>query len=114
VLVCRRDPDAHQGDLWEFPGGKIDATETPLEAAQRELREETGLDGGSWEPLVLVVHDYADRPVRLHVFLAVDPVGDLEIEDQRAHDWVSPQALAALQMPEANRQILRALRWRLQ
>lgn len=44
VLIARRRPDAVRGDLWEFPGGKIDPGEAPAEAARRELREETGVE----------------------------------------------------------------------
>lgn len=42
-LICQRPVHKRHGGLWEFPGGKIEASETLLEAAQRELAEELGV-----------------------------------------------------------------------
>ena len=43
LLVVKRAEDPHRG-LWAFPGRKVEAGETPMEAALRETREEVGLD----------------------------------------------------------------------
>lgn len=112
-LVARRAPDAHLGGLWEFPGGKIAPGESPADAARRELAEETGLTAHTLEPLVVVVHDYTDRSVRLHSFLARDPEGEVSVEAGREWAWVSREELEAFEMPVANTAIVRALRWRL-
>ena len=70
VLIARRGAGLHLAGHWEFPGGKVEAGEAPAEAARRELVEETGLRCAALEPLVVVVHDYAELPLRFHVFLA--------------------------------------------
>lgn len=113
VLVARRGVGTHLAGSWEFPGGKIEPGETPADAARRELVEETGLEPDRLDPLVLLVHDYADRPLRFHVFLARDPRGDVAMDGPREWAWMSVEELERIEMPEANRRMLRALRWRL-
>jgi len=109
LLVGRRAPGTHLEGLWEFPGGKIDDGELPAEAAARELLEETGLVARSVEPLIIVAHDYEERPVRLHAFMAEE----LEGEAGDGWSWKTPAELRELEMPEANARILTALRWRM-
>ena len=112
VLVARRDAASHQGGLWEFPGGRVETDEEPQGAAVRELREETGLTGGSAEPLLVFVHDYPDRRLRFHAFLVRGPAGE-PVTGDRPWAWVALSELERLPMPPANRSILRALAWRL-
>jgi 8-oxo-dGTP diphosphatase len=113
VLVARRDDDAHQGGLWEFPGGKLADDELPADAARRELLEETGLTAAGAEPLVIVVHDYEDRLVRLHAFVMRIAAGEPRLDGGREWRWVERAELDGLAMPAANARILRALAWRL-
>ena len=112
-LVARRAQGLHLAGHWEFPGGRIEPGENPVDAARRELAEETGLIAAELEPLVLVVHDYNELPLRFHVFVARDPTGDVTMDVKREHAWLSLQRLGSLEMPAANRQMLRALCWRM-
>ncbi|MEL0038069.1 MAG: NUDIX domain-containing protein, partial [Halieaceae bacterium] len=57
VLIARRAPTSHQGGLWEFPGGKVEAHETAIDALRRELTEELGVSVQSASPLMQVDHE---------------------------------------------------------
>ena len=113
VLVARRDDVSHQGGAWEFPGGKVEEGEEPEAAALRELREETSLVATAAEPLLVFMHDYPDRRLRFHAFVVPDPGGEVSIDSGRPWAWAELESLSELPMPEANRAILRALKWRL-
>jgi mutator protein MutT len=113
VLVAKRDAAQHLGSAWEFPGGKIEDGEDPEAAALRELREETGLEATSAESLLVFVHDYPDRRLRFHAFLVREASGEVKIDGNRRWAWVTPGELGDLTMPDANRAIVRALKWRL-
>lgn len=102
VLVGKRPRGGHLPGFWEFPGGKIETHEVPRVAALRELREETGLFGGRCETAAVIEHDYADRAVRLHVFIVYDPSG----EPLPGWSWRSARDVASLPMPPANRTIV--------
>jgi len=113
ILVAQRGGDQHLPGAWEFPGGKVANGEEPADAALRELREETGLHAAKATPLLVFVHDYPDRRLRFHAFVVADASGDVRIDGGRAFRWAAPSSLDELAMPEANRAILRALKWRL-
>src|SRR5574341_542122 len=60
LLIAQRFSEVHLPDLWEFPGGKIDAGETPEECAIRELKEELGIDIEILGFLIRRTYDYID------------------------------------------------------
>ncbi len=61
ILIAKRLPTATSGDLWEFPGGKIEKDETHLAALSRELAEELGIQITHAEPWMSFNYDYSDR-----------------------------------------------------
>lgn len=110
VLVARRPESAHQGGLWEFPGGSIEPGESAAAAALRELKEETGLTGGLCRRLAVQRHDYGDRKVELQAFLIHDTEGEPLPLASREVRWMEVGDLEAGAMPAANEPLLEALR----
>lgn len=112
VLIARRPDHAHQGGLLEFPGGKVEAGESVLQALSRELEEETGLQvtGDQWQPLIGIRHDYGDKRVFLDVWETRQARGNPEGREGQPLQWLDPGALVDGDFPAANRPIIRAVR----
>lgn len=110
ILIARRADDAHQGGLWEFPGGKVDPGETLAEALARELREELAIDVLASEPLIEIRHDYPDKSVLLQVCRVTSFKGEPQGAEGQPVQWVDPDALPGFAFPAANRPIVNAIR----
>lgn len=110
ILISLRDEALHQGGLWEFPGGKIEAGETILAALARELKEELAITVDSARPLINIVHHYPDLSVQLHVYAVERFSGEAESCEGQPFVWVDPNNLTDFQFPAANRPIVSAVR----
>lgn len=110
VLIARRPLDKHQGGLWEFPGGKVEAGETVEAALARELHEELGIRVGSARPLIQVRHDYPDKQVLLDVWEVLSFAGDPHGAEGQPLAWVAPDELPGHAFPAANQPIIAAAR----
>jgi len=110
VLIALRDSSLHQGGLWEFPGGKVESSETAEQAMMRELKEELNLTVESAVPLITLTHQYPDRLVELHVFLVQQFSGLVKGCQGQPFRWVNADQLARYAFPAANRPILTAAR----
>ena len=102
ILITRRDDNAHQGGLWEFPGGKVEPGETVQQALQRELREELGISIGVARPLLEVHHDYGDKIVFLDVYVVREFSGEPKGLEGQPLEWVAEGQLQNFEFPQAN------------
>lgn len=110
VLISWRHAGLHQGNRHEFPGGKIEADETPLAGLQRELREELGIQVHRAIRTQQLVYSYPERTVCLHVFKVTDFTGEPQGQEGQQTQWVAVDDLTRYTFPDANAPILRAAR----
>ncbi|PAX53116.1 8-oxo-dGTP diphosphatase MutT [Brunnivagina elsteri] len=110
ILIDRRLPQGAMGGLWEFPGGKVEPGETVEDCIKREIQEELGIEIEVGDCLITIDHTYTHLQVTLTVhhcrYLAGVPQ-PIECDEVR---WVSLDELETFDFPEANTQIIAALK----
>jgi mutator protein MutT len=111
ILLSKRLTTAdHLPDIWEFPGGKVEADESPAEAAVREAREEIGLEVEVVGTLVPIEWEYETRRVTLYPFDCQILGGNVETLQVAAVKFVAPRDLKIEDFPPANASLVMLLR----
>lgn len=86
-LMTTRPPGKVFEGHWEFPGGKLEAQESTLQALKRELHEELGIDVSAAEPWRTELMDYPHARVRLHFCKVFVWGGELQMREGQALSW---------------------------
>lgn len=110
VLIALRPAQSHQGGLWEFPGGKVEAGESVEQALNREFEEELGVSVQACTPLTQIRHDYSDKSVMLDVWRIEKFSGIPQGREGQAIEWRALSKLRAADFPKANERIILALK----
>lgn len=110
ILLSLRQRHRDQGGLWEFPGGKVEANESPEQALQRELVEEVGIQVTALRPLIRVHHNYPTKQILLDVWNVDNWHGEAWGREGQMLQWCAPAALNKLAFPAANTPIIHAAR----
>ncbi len=112
ILLARRPEGKKLAGLWEFPGGKVCAGETPEAALVRELREELGIEVAEKHlaPFVFASHAYESFHLLMPVYLCRRWTGKPKPRENQALAWVAPDRLAEYPMPPADRPLIPMLR----
>ncbi len=116
VLLAQRPEGKDHAGLWEFPGGKIEANETPEAGLIRELREELGVEPchTCLEPFAFSTRIIAPgRAILLALFVARRWDGIATAHEHQALAWVRPGEMSRRPMPPADQDLARRLRDRL-
>lgn len=109
IFICRRGASQHQGDKWEFPGGKVEAGETVALALARELEEEVGIRVTGCRPFMRIEHDYGDKQVTLDIRKVTDFSGEPRGLEGQPSRWVPVTELHQYDFPAANSPIVEKL-----
>ncbi|MCV6590486.1 MAG: Nudix family hydrolase [Marinobacterium sp.] len=108
ILLAQRPVDKHQGGLWEFPGGKVEAGEPAVDALCRELDEELGITLRNAMPLIRIPHHYPDKSVLLDVYTVDAFEGEPYGREGQPVRWIAPAELVDYEFPAANKPVVTA------
>ena len=112
VLVAQRPEGRSMAGLWEFPGGKLEAGETPEACLIRELHEELGIE--TWAsclaPLTFASHAYERFHLLMPLYVCRKWGGAPQSREGQALRWVRPADLRGLPMPPADLPLIPILR----
>ena len=114
ILACQRRHDSAFPLKWEFPGGKLEANETPRDALARELREELSVDAQIGPEIYRTRHRYAELPFELEIIFfsvtlsptALDQITNLNFEQMV---WLPPTQLPSLDFLPADLELIHLL-----
>jgi 8-oxo-dGTP diphosphatase len=112
VLICKRPQGKSLAGLWEFPGGKVEAGETPEAALIRELNEELGIQisQNCLAPFVFASHSYDSFHLMMPLYLCRRWDGLVRAQEHEAIAWVKPKELTQYDMPPADVPLVAYLR----
>jgi 8-oxo-dGTP diphosphatase len=111
VLIAQRPEGKALAGLWEFPGGKLEAGETPEQALIRELEEELGISTKSacLAPVSFASYSYESFHLLMPLYVCRKWQGTPVAREHAALKWVRPQALRDYPMPPADEPLIAAL-----
>jgi len=109
LFLAKRHAEAHQGGLWEFPGGKLESGESAEQALSRELYEELGIEIAAAVPFISIPFSYPDKSILLDVFTVNEFSGAPFGKEGQETAWVELNAVSSLAFPEANLPIVQKI-----
>ena len=112
ILLAQRPEGKKMAGLWEFPGGKVEASEIPEDALIRELKEELDIDVTSacLAPLTFASHTYEDFHLLMPVFVCRKWNGVVRGQEGQELAWVKPNKLRDYAMPPADEPLIAMIR----
>ena len=109
LLMAERPQSKTWSGWWEFPGGKIEKGETPLEALKRELKEEIGISVIDAKKWIVRKYAYEGYEVTLHFYKVTQWSGNIEAKEEQKISWVLPDNNVVSPILPANDLIFKAI-----
>ena len=110
ILICQRKEGGNCSLLWEFPGGKVEAGETPEKALVREIKEELAADISVGKRLTTVEYDYPEFHLVMDCYLcSVDPHALKLLEHENA-EWLTWRDFNKMDWMEADKKVVEAVK----
>jgi 8-oxo-dGTP diphosphatase len=100
-------------DWWEFPGGKMEAGETPEEALKREIREELSTEISVDEFLCTVEYDYPKFRLKMHCYLCSLVTEALHLNEHEAAKWLTKNELDSVKWLPADLEVVKTIKTRI-
>ena len=108
ILITQRDAESWHPLKWEFPGGKVEAEETPEDAVVRELEEELAIQARIDGEIMRYEYQYPGRsPILLIFYRIVDFAGEPQNLQFAQLRWEAPERLNEYDFLEGDREFLR-------
>jgi 8-oxo-dGTP diphosphatase len=109
IFVSQRGYGDYKG-FWEFPGGKMEAGETPQQALKREIKEELDIEVTVGELFDTVEYDYPEFHLIMHCFLCSILSGEVVLKEHEAAKWLTKDKLNSVKWLPADEALVERLR----
>lgn len=109
-LLSKRKADQHQGNKWEFPGGKIDEQESVEQALVRELKEELDIEVAEQQSFINLDFEYPEKVVSLFFQLVTNFTGQERGVEGQEVAWFDSEQIQRLTFPDANLPVLEKIK----
>jgi 8-oxo-dGTP diphosphatase len=109
ILCAQRSSTGELANYWEFPGGKVDSSETHEETLVRELEEELNITVQNYTKFMTVEYSYPDFDLILHTYIVDKFYGDISLNFHQSIQWIAASALYHLDWAPADWPIVKRL-----
>lgn len=109
ILLTQRPHGKKHGGQWEFPGGKLEENESPIDGLKRELIEEIGLEVFNCQIYEVVYHQYQWGPVLVMFYRCECTTDHIEHYQVLDHAWLYPHQLPTYDILPADKEMVATL-----